>query len=74
MDGVPDDYRGENPGGYVPVNDDDDNDNGTADKDDPGQVNGEDYYETTALRVKSCATRGRWERGKNDLRFLIFDL
>ena len=47
---VPDDYREENPGGYVPVNDDDDNDNGIADKDE-APVNGEDNLVAISLSI-----------------------
>jgi hypothetical protein len=47
---VPDDYREENPGGYVPVNDDDDNDNGIADKDE-APVNGEDNLVAIFLSI-----------------------
>ncbi len=53
MEGVPEDKE-ENPGGYVPVNDDDDNDNGIADKDEMGQVrqvNGEDNLVAISLSI-----------------------
>jgi hypothetical protein len=50
MEGVPDDYREENPGGYVPVNDDDDNDNGITDKDE-APVNGEDNLVAISLSI-----------------------
>ena len=51
MDGVPDDDREENPGGYVPANEDDDNDNGIPDKDEVGQVNGEDNLVAISLSI-----------------------
>jgi hypothetical protein len=50
MEGVPDDYREENPGGYVPANDDDDNDNGIADKDE-APVNDEDNLVAISLSI-----------------------
>jgi hypothetical protein len=50
MEGVAEDKE-ENPGGYVPVNEDDDNDNGIADKDDVGQVNGEDNLVAISLSI-----------------------
>ena len=40
-----------NPGGYVPVNEDDDNGNGIEDRYDPGSVNGEDDLVAISLSV-----------------------
>jgi hypothetical protein len=50
MAGVPDDYREENPGGYISVNDDDDNNNGIPDKDE-APVNGEDNLVAISLSI-----------------------
>jgi len=50
MEGVPDDNNEVNPGGYVPVNDDDDNDNGIADRDE-APVNGEDDLVAISLSI-----------------------
>ena len=50
MEGVAEDKE-LNPGGYVPVNEDDDNDNGIEDRYDPGSVNGEDNLVAISLSV-----------------------
>lgn len=47
---MPDDSNEVNPGGYVPVNDDDDNDNGIADIDE-APVNGEDNLVAISLSI-----------------------
>ena len=51
----------ENPGGFLCLNDDDDNDDGTADKDDVGPTTGEDDLRALVIDVAGGLTEGTVE-------------